>query len=406
MKITQALLAGLFISSVSAQAQTSPSLRSWVDQQGRSIKASLVKVDGPNVVLQLENGSTATVPLARFSAGDQAFAKQQGAGGSSTSASKGLEWPALVSVNKKDLEITTGEQDATNRQFVYESGSFQFISQAQLTGTVMRDIASDFELTSTLFKQLPWGWEPKPRDNKKYFLAKLFETEKDYIAGGGAENSSGSSKDDYVITKFSTLGLKKVGERYAFDAKLKKDGGDMVALIARLLMTDMRGLCEPWSAVGMEQLLQHVAYRNGSFAFTTPERALKIWLEQRRSGGYQSSVDRLITVLKTDWSGPQSTTVTERIQNNMDYVLLVYFFGFLDDDGKGARLHHYFSAISKDGMAFRSYNAAGRKGPPPWTGSFSEHAAELNSKIIIGDRPDDKLKELIATKFKSIGIKL
>lgn len=406
MKSTKPLLLAIIIGSCCAQAQTNPGLRAWQDQQGRSISATLIKVEGSNVVLQLENGTRATVPLSRFSAADQAFAKQQGSAPASAAGApavpKALVWPETVTVNAKDLQITTGEQDPAQRRFVYQSGSFQFVAQAPLTGTVMREIAADFELTRTLIRRLPWGWEPKPRNGKPWFVAQLFETEKDFIAGGGSENSSGGSKDDYIFTKFSALGLKKVGERYAFDAKLA-EGGDMIALITRLFMTDMRGLTRPWASLGLEQFLEHVAYRNGSYVFNEPDRALKVRLEYRRSGGYETNVDRMITRFKG--GEPLYTTTELRIQGLMDDLLLFYYFGYLDDEGKGARLHHYFSSVAKDSMEYREYNESGRKTRLSWRGTFAERAAELH-KIMIGDRTDEQLREAIVTKYKSIGIRL
>lgn len=408
MHMLRNFLGIMLLSSLCIQAQTVPEMRNWQDQQGRTIKAALVKIEADNVVLQLENGTVATVPLSRFSAADQAFARKQGATSASPSTAgvKTQAWPPLVSINKKDIQITNGEQDAGARSFIYQSGSFQFISQAPLTGTVVRDIASDFELTSLLFKQMPWGWEPKPRNGKPYFVARLFETEKDFIAGGGFENSAGGYKDDDIVTKFSTLGLKKVGERYAFDAKLA-GGGDMVALIAGLLIADMRGLSMPWSSIGLEQFLEHGAYRNGSFAFTSPERAVKEWLEQRRKGGYQSSAERLVKRLKTTWAmRPRNPTTAMRIESHMDDFLLLYYFGFLEGEGKGARLHQYYSAVAKDSLDYRRYNEGGRKGALSWKGTFEDHAVELNNQYIVGDQSDEKLLGLITEKFKSVGIKL
>jgi hypothetical protein len=413
MKTVRWILAVVLSGAFSVFAQTaSPTPRTWVDQQGRSITATLIGVDADNVVLKMENGTMATVPIARFSKSDQAFVNEWSRKSGvldPTLASKPLIWPQSITVNAKDLQIENGEQNAAERRFVYQSGSFQFVSNAALTGTVVREIAGDFEVTKALLTQLPWGWQPKPRNGGKLYLANLYETEKDFIAGGGAEDSSGGSTNDYIFTKFSTLGLKKVGDRYAFDAKLKKEG-EMIALISRLVMADMRSYMDPWSSMGLESFLENVAYRNGAFVLANPERNLKARIEERRTVMYSgekltTDVDRMVKFLKSTWADNADKESILRAQRFMDGSLLVYFFGYLDDDGKGTRLHRYFRAVAQEALARRAYIESGRKGTPPPAGSYAERSAAL-SKIVLADRTDAQLREQIIAKFKTIGIKL
>src|SRR5690349_12127966 len=66
---------GCMVGTVVGQNQPQP-LRTWVDQTGRTVRAKLLDVQGPNVVLQLENNTNATVPVTRFSTADQAFVKE------------------------------------------------------------------------------------------------------------------------------------------------------------------------------------------------------------------------------------------------------------------------------------------------------------------------------------------
>jgi hypothetical protein len=413
MKNIRWILAAVLSGAFSVFAQTaSPAPRTWVDQQGRSITATLIGVDADNVVLKMESGAMATVPIARFSKSDQAFVNDWSRKSGvldPTLASKPLIWPQSITVNAKDLQIENGEQNPAERRFVYQSGSFQFVSNAALTGTVVREIAGDFELTKALLAQLPWGWQPKPRNGGKLYLANLYETEKDFFAGGGSENSSGGSTNDYIFTKFSTLGLKKVGDRFAFDAKLKKDG-EMIALISRLVMGDMRSYTVPWSGMGFESFLEHAAYRNGTFALANPEKNIKAHIEERRNSNYSgekltTDVDRMVTFAKSSWADQSDNAVLLRAQRYLDGMLLVYFFGYLDDDGKGTRLHRYFRAVAQEALTRRAYNESGRKGTPPPAGTYAERSAAL-SKIVLADRTDGQLREQIIAKFKSVGIKL
>lgn len=413
MKIVRWTLAAVLSGAFTVCAQTaSPAPRTWVDLQGRSITATLIGVDADNVVLKMENGTMATVAIARFSKADQAFVNDWSRKSGvldPTLASKPLVWPESITVNAKDLQIEVGEQNASDRRFVYQSGSFKFVATAQLTGTVVREIAGDFELMKALLAQLPWGWQAKPRDGGKLFLANLYETERDFLAGGGNENSSGGSTNEYIFTKFSALGLKKVGERYAFDSSLKKEGG-IIDLISRLVMGDMRSYTVPWSGMGFESFLEHAAYRNGTFALANPVKSVKEHIEERRNSNYSgerltTDVDRMVTFAKSSWAEQSNNAVFLRAQRYLDGLLLVYFFGYLDDDGKGTRFHKYFRAVAQEALTRRAYNESGRKGTPPPSGTYAERAAELN-KIVLADRTDAQLREQIIAKFKGIGVKL
>jgi hypothetical protein len=404
-----------------ANGQQAAEMRMWTDQEGRSIRAAFIKVDGTNVLLTLENGTQATVPLMRFSALDQAFVKEAvsgspaGGGAAVPSpspvaaepvAARGpLVWPSMISIPAKDLEITEGEKNVAERRYVYRSGSFQFESTEPLAGTVMREIARDFELTRSLFRQLPWGWEPKPINGEALFLAKLFATESEYRAAGGFENTSASSNKDFIFTKFDTLGLKKVGGRYAFDAKQDKEG-DLTSGIVRLMLGDMRGFLLPWSSIGMEEFLRRGCYRNNSYSLDRPHNAIKERINFMARTKHPTDVDRMLKRLRLT-EGPSATEVTndERRDNWFDSMLLVFFFGYLDGDGKGTALHQYYQAVAKDAAAFREYNDSNRTIPYPLTGTRVQRCAELPN-IVIQGRDDAKLREDMIAGFKTVGIKL
>lgn len=396
-------------------AQAPQEMRTWVDQTGRTVKGRLLNVQGTDVVLQIESGASVTVPLTRFSVADQAYVKDWAKSSGKqdpTVASMALAWPETVTVDAKKLEITNGEQNAAERKHVYLSGSFQFTSNAPLTGTVMREIAGDFELVKELFAKVPWGWESKPEGGGKYFLANLSETEKDFLATGGSDNSSGWSKDGIIFTKFSTLGLKKVGERYARDAKLDRDG-EMIGLISRLIMGEMRDFTLPWSGSGFETFLDSIAYRNGAFQLAKPERGLKELIAKRGQSGLAPDVDAMLKLLRLTRAQDRSREVLEiRRQNYFYGALLVYYFGYLDGDGKGTRLHKYYQAMAKDATAWRAYSEARKAGtsprpPSPFASgeTYADKAAKFN-EIILDGRTDEKLREEMVAKFKAIGIRM
>jgi uncharacterized protein (TIGR03067 family) len=70
MKTT--LFLAVFLSFASLHART------WTSITGQTAEAELVKVEGENVVVKMADGRTSSFPIARLSAADQAFIKEQG----------------------------------------------------------------------------------------------------------------------------------------------------------------------------------------------------------------------------------------------------------------------------------------------------------------------------------------
>lgn len=375
--------------------------RLWTDAQGRTVRASMVSTSDGQVVLTLESGAQSAVPLATLSPQDQAYVRafsqapampQPQATAPTSSLAGPLTWPQIIiTVDPKSIEVTPGLQSDETRRYHYQSGSFEFIAFAPLAGTVMTAVAADFELIKSAVTRLPWGWEPKPRDGGRFKIY-LTETEADYIEMGGSDNTSGFTKDGKSYIKFSSLGLKKVGTRYAFDAR-QREPGRVVGMTIREMMWDKRGLMYPWTASGLENLMQHVAYQdNGTVRFTGLETSIKKAIKERSGSKVEPDVTRLLRRLRQDWSVERGDSNQFLIEDHLDSMMLIYYFGFLDGDGSGAALHAYFrdigqSIVRKD---FRNYRDKG---------------TELMNTLLAG-RDDATLAEEIRQKYRSLGIKL
>lgn len=404
-------LGALLIASACAgrRAQAQDELRVWKNQQGREIKASLVSVNGGEVLLKLESGTISKVPLVALSMPDQTFAIQSArpAAMSATTARPpvpvgGLTWPATVTINPKALEITVGTQNAAKREYEYNSGSFRYISKAPLSGTVVKEVAADFELAQQFMVQLPWGWLPQPRDGAA-FKVYLTETLQDFIDLGGTDTSAAGSKDDYVFIKFTTLGLKKVGPRYAFDLRERTEG-EVMGMTMRLLIDDMRGLMQAWSALGLEQFTRKVAYHKGTLKLSKLETSLKAAIAEEKRA--KPDAKRMMAYFHLPKKDTRGDVQQIRVENYFDAMLLFYFFGYLDGDGKGTRLHEYYRAIAQESLGWRAFRESNGKTPRPRsTGTYPEWADEL-MKILVADRTDDQLRAEIVAKFKAIGVKI
>lgn len=401
------LIGTAFVLNSPLQAQSNEP-RVWTNQQGRTVKAAFVEMQGANVVLLLENGVKTLVPMSTLAKSDQTYlqamyGKVVPSVATSPVAPMGpLIWPGVLKVDPKVMVVTEGLQDEAGRNFHYQTGSFGFIAKAPLTPAVMREVAADFELTRLAIVSMPWSWHPKPKEGE-LFKVYLTETNEDYIQLGGDDNSAAGSKDDYVFVKFSSMGLKKVGPRYAYDSRQKAEGL-VVGMTARLILGDIRGYIYPWASLGMEKFLRTVAYHNGGYNFTNPESALKAALKNDLAAGAKLSLKSLVIQCQTPASKQQNNAVQLRYQNYMEGMLLVYYFGFLEKQGTG--LHAYFRDAAQEALAWRAYRETdGKSGRPPSTGSNREEMAKQHLDKLLAGRDDAKLAADFAAGFKSIGIK-
>lgn len=55
-----------------------PVMQNWTNTEGRIIQASMLRMEGDNVILQMANGQTYPYPLSKLSADSQALAKKGG----------------------------------------------------------------------------------------------------------------------------------------------------------------------------------------------------------------------------------------------------------------------------------------------------------------------------------------
>ncbi len=379
-------LVAVVVSTAAAQE-----MRLWTNHEGRTVTAGLVEMAGANVVLQLENGTRTRVAVATLSKADQDWLQQR-SGAATAPATADLKWPATpVSVDPKSLSVTLGRQDAAARQFHYQSGVFEFITTAPLAGSVMSEVAADFEVIRESFRRMPWGWEANPKPGESFTIY-LLETDEDYLAMGGDDRSSASSKDDKTFIKFSALGLKKVGAKYQYDAR-QKEPGRVAGVTARVMFWDVRGRMAPWALNSIESSMRFVNYQsNGSMKFTGLESDLKKMV--KKFEGYDLTLDasRMVRYLHDTWATRDTTFVSKfLLERQLDSQLLLFYFGYLDGDGSGVGMHRYFRGIFDEARK-------GRK-------TSDVYAKELLEELLAG-RSNDQLKAEMTAKFAGLGLKL
>lgn len=402
--LSSALLLGVFAALTAypcLNAQV-PTARSWTNQQGKTLTATFQRLDGNSVILKLQDGTLSAVPLVRLSVADQEYVKKAGSVAVPTAVSGPLTWPTAISVSPTAMTVTEGVQDAAAREYHYETGNFHFVSNAPLSKAIVRDVAADFELVRSFIGQMPWGWEPRPQDGK-FFKVKFTETNAEFYAAGGSENSSAGMKDDYIFFKLSSMGIEKVGGRYTLDPKRRTEG-EVVGMTLRLLFGEMRYYTPPWAMMGLERVLRKVAYREDTLKFTDLTSALKDEVKTNADMGVILDSERMLKCLRTVQTERGPDVLLYRRQNYFDAMLLCYFFGFLDGDGKGGALHEYYQGMAEEAMAYRRARLEGAR-PPRTTGTWVNWAQDHLDRFLAG-RDDTQLKAEILAAYAAIGIKL
>lgn len=375
-------------------------MRVWTNQQGLTVKAALVEVRGVNVVIELENGSKSTVHLATLSRADQDYVEQSQNAETKTSfgaASGSITWPSgVMSLEPKTIEVKEGLQDEAGRQYHYECGNFEFISSAPLAKSVMSEVAADFLLTEQIARNMPWGWEPRPKEGAK-FQVLLAETKDDYVKlFGGNDTTISTVVNGKSLIIFSAIGLKKVGPRYQFDSRLKDPGG-VTSITAYGMFYDIRGMMSPWTRYAYPSILQRFAYQdNGTVRFTDLSSALKKYVKlYTEDYKVELDLERMLKTMRAG-NGEVRTEIREINQQlNFDASLLGYYFGFLDGDGSGSRLHHYYRQVLIRAGKVNGSTAPGMENASP---------ADLMN-ILFEGRTDIQIKAEMIEKFSKVGVR-
>ena len=136
--------------------------RVWTYEQGRKIKASLVKVEGESAMLLMPSGKKIPYPIAKLSRNYQAFIekfqlereKVKEGEGDKPADNFDAPWPDRISYDG-DPEIQTVKEDADAKTFIYESANYRYNCDVRLSNSVVKGFAVMFEATHQFVRELP-----------------------------------------------------------------------------------------------------------------------------------------------------------------------------------------------------------------------------------------------------------
>lgn len=199
--------------------------RIWTDDQGRNTKATLLRVDKDNAILQMPDGREIPFPIAKLSKNDQLWIKNYSVENEKAESKEASEpklnfddpWPDRIRFDE-DPQITVIKEDKEKKEFVYESANYRFNCDVMLTQSLVKSFAVLFETTHEFVRTLPIALDGGSKKDGKYEIL-LFEEEKDYFAAGGPPGSAGVyiGGKNIVMVPLTSLGVKKAGSKYLVD---------------------------------------------------------------------------------------------------------------------------------------------------------------------------------------------
>ncbi len=347
MKILRPLGISVALMSALLQAQTAaPAMHTWTSKDGRKMEAGFIILDSEGVKVRMANGSTITVPLARLSAEDQAFAKSQAP---VPAASK--TWPRSVALDDKPV-VTVVKEDVEKREFVYRSPHYEFQCDSKLGANVVREFGRMFEATYLINNLLPLDLQPKPEPLREFFLARLFTDKSTYMEEGGMQGSAGvySRGKKALMVPISSLGVKLVGSRVSLEYGDEQNNNVLIHEITHQMMNHWLNKLPTWYIEGSAEYVGMLEYNsNGRFSLIGMNRRLQNFANRRNyAGGGKSytmiDLEELMTIEGDRWSAALGNGGSAN-ENYGSAGLLTYFFYHIDGKGDAANIISFLRQV-------------------------------------------------------------
>ncbi len=348
------LLAGL----VSVLATLPCRARTWTDVDGRKIEAELLEPGKSEVTLQLANGKTAKVPVARLSPEDQAFLlkaarlpKPKGVPVTGTLAKcNGFDafWPSAAQCSL-DLKIDVITEDKSAQKFIYQSAHFQFVCNAQLRPTVVAALATVFEGTHELLRVMPLNNRLTATPTKlRVFLCDSMAA---YHALGGPPNTAGvcagSGARAVILVPLDSLGVRKVPGKDEFLVDPKQTNMVLAHELTHALMED-QVKAAAWYIEGSAEYVRLTPFVAGRYRIADNHDAI---IEGVTAYGKKKDGGRMLgkAIEAPPLKNFMSQTYAQFVSNpQFSYgmgTLLTYYFYHLDGRGDAARIKAYVQAL-------------------------------------------------------------
>lgn len=343
--------------------------RVWTNSEGKTLTGTMVDATADTVKIKLKAGNVISLPLITLSQADQDYVTNQpkltqpvppttgpakpaattppaSATIASSSASK---WPQKVTL-KELPEVIVVKEDATTKQFIYQSPHYEFRSPALLGASVVKEFSRIFEVTYEANVALPLKFNPTPESGQERFVCSIYETYEDYIKAGGARGSAGiyTSGDKMIKVPLKSLGVKFFGKKLVLERG--EDNSTLIHEITHQMMNHWLGKIPVWYTEGSAEYLTMAKYERGGMSFTNIDKSFQEFIQGRGSDGKLFSMLTLETLLTMDsntWSAALTGSGGNANRNYASAGALTYYFYHCDDKGDGQHMIDFIRAVEK-----------------------------------------------------------
>lgn len=232
--------------------------REWTNRDGLKITAESLGIQGSNVVLKLQNGKIARVPVVSLSLDDNSFLRDHGF----AYHEPWQAWPPDAGIAMKYANVK--EETSGHGSYVYTTPHFRFHCDVNLGMALMNDLARVFELTLRLHEKSPFGILAKPEKDR--FEARLFGSQEAYMKAGGPQGTAGvyQIKERIFLAPLELMGVKpgSAGWRKISD---DYNNSTIIHELTHMLTHDMLDNLPTWVNEGYAEYISNIPVEGKSF---------------------------------------------------------------------------------------------------------------------------------------------
>jgi len=270
------------------------------------------------------------------------------------------EWPKLV--KSFTPEITVVEEDKENKVFTYHSPNYEFVSDVQLSKSVLKNFSTLFEATRNYCQELPLSLvKAHIPDKTVRFRILLFGTKGEYYKNGGPQGSAGvyRSGSGEILIPLTSLGVKKVGSKYTYD--YKSTNKTLPHEIAHQLTNTeyFRPGARGWFSEGLAEYIAVTDYRSGKFMVNGNRRDIVDYVtdvSKRDNRGRRLGTEITAPDLKEFMLMSYSEFTSNGNFNYGFSALITYYFLHMDGEGERKNLNNFLKALNSGKVGEEAVN--------------------------------------------------
>lgn len=361
--------------------------RTWTDVADRQVEAKLEKLVGSEVQLRFRNGQVAKVPVKGLSKQDQDWIRQWKKRSEDPYDGPPAEedWPRNVNPSDNASAEVISE-DEEKREFIYESENYRFISDIQLSTSLVREFSEVFEVTLLVNSLLPLNLRPIPEPGREKFVARIFENATDYANAGGVPGSAGiySGADREMKLPITSLGVRTYGDKVTMDYRAE-DFGVLIHEITHQSMNRWLARMPLWLVEGSAEYIELAEYDNGRMSFRQQDNRLLNRIETYFGSPFTMvDLETLMALTPQQWAAELQSA--RGANNYLSALILTYFFYHFDGEGEAEGMKAYLQAAEQM--------------------QRGDDVQKLVGTHLLRGRSYDELQEELIRAFRKKGIKI